>query len=266
MKSENLSRYAVQLDQRTQQKVEAKNLTDQHSDVLLMSADDFVTHFHEYLRTDVELYFSRYGAFMDQDENRYHLLQFVMAEVPRITANTGAFPCSLVMAFDGSGNFAVVHMTRYLLFWEPPKIPGRMVDIPNRPAIKSPQDGRLLELQKFVTTQMDPDARILISGTNTSTELQLQITDSIKAVFAEEVAEKIETFHVDGQRLYADANKPEGYPINTLDRITSVYFFPGAYTRDGKNKVILIGEIEGAPIDASDWLSSRFAKQFENKD
>jgi hypothetical protein len=164
---------------------------------------------------------------------------------PQIIGSDGAGPCSLVIAHDSEGSAGIVHISQYNIFDENPDIRAKANDLSKR---------YFTSLNEFSQNNLTGDRKLLITGTNVDRDLRDAITASIH-----DTIEGFETSQMFS--IFVNPTTPlmvsrAGYKF-TQEMITGVYVMPSQLTKDGRNKILLVGgnphPDDQGEIEANEW-------------
>lgn len=159
---------------------------------------------------------------------------------PAAIFESGAGPCSLVVAYDTHGQAKVLHLTQFNAI------------LNGNPSSIDDNNQQLLELRSFMTTNMDR-SEVLVTATNVSDKLRTKIVASIATALGLK-PENISQIFL--------KSKPLQYLQSSLlglkeDLIHSVLFIPYHYTQTNKNILYIIGDSHQNLFNIEDvmWLN-----------
>lgn len=158
---------------------------------------------------------------------------------PAIIMESGACPCSIVIAYDDLGNCKIIHIAHYTKFM------GNLDQTTNQQ-----NDLALAELKSFI--DKTPACRLLLTSTNIAPNLREEVFLDI--VMQLKIDEAVVT------RVFLDSKPIAGQKFPSLgiteDLIHTVVFIPKNFTKDKRNKLYIIGDTEEDLRDEANaiWL------------
>jgi hypothetical protein len=243
---------AITLDPDSQRDLERLEFSSRGTDVIIVNSQAFKRQFSEILTDDpnIKIYYDPYFGVEDKIGKRYLRVTVSSEQQPQIIRSEAAYPCSLVIAYDDKGNAGIVHISQLLICSENEE---------ERNTAKASSVEAFGELSTFIRTNLNEEAKLIISATNIGRKFRDRVITSIKDDLNGAIDE-LQIF-----QLFVDEGNKSKYTstdkLTEIDEetISSIYFVPKQFTKDIRNKIFFISTKwpeNQETVEAREWRKS----------